>query len=243
MGADRRDEDSGDSPYEPRVSAERAAELLRWHEDVLDTLSARTDEDVEYLGLQIHVPAGVFPPTPVSDVLGRVVIEQARPGMRVLDVGSGSGINSILAARQGADVVGIDVNPASVEASRANAAANGVADRTEFVLSDLFDDVDGTFDLMITDPPFRWFPARSMLARAVTDERFRMLRRFLAETPARLRPGGAVLVFYGTSGDVAHLDERSAAAGFASETIAERTVPVRGEDATYFVRRLTLPPR
>lgn len=235
------DGDDPHEPYEPMVSAERAEELLRWHEDVLDILSSRTDEDVEYLGLQLHVPAGVFPPTPVSDVLGRVVVERVRPGQRVLDVGCGAGANSVLAAQQGAEVVGVDVNPASVEASRENAAANGVADRTTFVLSDLFDGVDGTFDVMLIDPPFRWFPARSMLARAVTDEGFRTLRRFLAEAPGRLRPGGEVLVFYGSSGDVAHLDERAAAAGFRSETVAERIVPVRGEDALYFVRSLTLP--
>lgn len=235
--------DAEDAPYEPMVSAERADALLRWHEEVLDILSARTDEDVDYLGLHLHVPAGVFPPMPVSDVLGRVVIERVRPGQRVLDVGCGAGANAVLAAQRGADVVGIDVNPASVEASRANAAANGAAERTTFLVSDLFDDVDGTFDVMLIDPPFRWFPARSMLARAVTDEGFGTLRRFLAEAPDRLRPGGEVLVFYGSSGDVAHLDERAAAAGFESETVAERTVHVRGEDTLYFVRSLTLPGR
>jgi len=79
-----------------------------------------------------------------------------------------------------------------------------------------------------------------MTERAVTDEGFASLRRFLVEVPGRLRPEGAVLLSYGSSGDVAHLDERLAPAGLHGETIAERTAPVRGEQATYFVRHLTV---
>ena len=65
------------------------------------------------------------------------------------------------------------------------------------------------------------------------------LERFLQTAGGYLRPGGAILLFFGSSGDVAHLDRLIAAAGLVGETIAERTIHVRGEDATYFVRRLT----
>ena len=58
--------------------------------------------------------------------------------------------------------------------------------------------------------------------------------------PGRLRPGGAVLLFFGTSGDVEYLDERISANGLLNATVAERTITVRGEMTTYFVRRLTI---
>ncbi len=225
--------------YEPRVSAERAEQLRRWHDDVSAELHARPAVDVEYLGLQLHVPAGVFAPTPTSDLLGNLVIADAAPGRRVLDMGCGAGANAILAARQGATVLGVDVSPAAVEASRANAARNGVADRTEFAVSDLFGAVEGEFDLVVIDPPFRWFPPRTMLERAVTDEGYATLTAFLRDVPGRLRPGGAVLLFFGTSGDVEYLDERLGASALSSATAAERTITVRGEPTTYFVRRLT----
>lgn len=53
-----------------------------------------------------------------------------RPGMQVADVGSGSGILAVAAARLGAThVVAVDIDPAAVDATRENAAANGVDDR------------------------------------------------------------------------------------------------------------------
>ena len=226
--------------YVPRVGAERVERLRRWHEDVSAELHARLSVDCEYLGLQLHVPQGVFAPTPTSDLLGGVVADHAAPGMRVLDMGCGAGANAILAARSGAVVLGVDVNPAAVDASRANAARNGVADRTEFAVSDVFDAVEGDFDLVVIDPPFRWFTPRTMLDRACTDENYASLTMFLHEVPGRLRPGGAVLLFFGTSGDVAHLDHLIGVNGLLSATIAERTIEVRGEVTTYFVRRLTI---
>lgn len=57
---------------------------------------------------------------------------EVRPGGAVLDVGSGSGVLAVAAARLGAArVVAVDIDPAAVAATRANAAANGVADRIE----------------------------------------------------------------------------------------------------------------
>jgi ribosomal protein L11 methyltransferase len=52
----------------------------------------------------------------------------ARPGATVLDVGSGSGVLAVAAARLGATrVVAVDIDPAAVEATGANTARNGVA--------------------------------------------------------------------------------------------------------------------
>ena len=224
--------------YRPHVSDDRASFLREWHDDVSRELHDRTAADVEYLGLSLHVPAGVFPPTPTSDLLGSQVSATAAPDMRVIDMGCGAGANGLLAAREGAEVVAVDINPASVAAAAANADRNGLV--VECLVSDLFDQVAGDFDLVVIDPPFRWFAAADLLERAITDEGYETLSRFLAEVSGRLRPGGAVLLFFGSSGDVAHLDSLIERNRLSSETVAERTIPVRGEDTTYFVRRLSL---
>ena len=229
------------SPYVPLVPRERVEQLRRWHEEVSDSLHRSGPHDVDYLGLRLHVPAEVFPPTPTSDLLGRVVISTVQSGHRVLDMGSGSGANAILAAQRADDVVAVDVNPRAVSATAANAANNGVGDRVRCAVSDLFDCVDGQFDVIVFDPPFRWFAPRDLLERAITDEDYEALGRFMIEAPRYLRENGCVLLFFGTSGDAEHLDALTQRARFAVQTVAERTLDVRGESTTYFVRRLIQP--
>jgi release factor glutamine methyltransferase len=220
------------------MSVERMALLTRWHEVVSAELHQLGAHDVEYLGLDLHVPEHVFPPTPTSDLLGREVLARVQPGHRVLDMGCGAGANAILAARTAEDVTGVDVNPFAVAAAAANARRNGVAHRTTFIESDLFAQLDGDFDLIVFDPPFRWFRPRDHLERAITDENYRTLNQFMREVRGRLRHGGEVLVFFGTSGDVDHLQTLVTRSGLSSETVAERRLEVRGEPATYFVLSL-----
>jgi release factor glutamine methyltransferase len=221
---------------------ERAEQLHRWHQDASTELHERGARDVDYLGLRLHVPEQVFAPTPTSDLLGRQVLANVRPGDRVLDMGCGAGANALLAALTTDDVVAVDVNPHAVAATARNAEQNGVASRIRCFESDVFTNVNGEFDIVVIDPPFRWFVARDLLDRACTDENYETLRRFLTEVPSHLRVGGFVLLFFGTSGDVVYLDELIGQAGLASRTIDERTIRVRGVDTTYFVRRLDAPP-
>jgi len=114
-----------------------------------------------YLGLTLYVLPQVQPIYAVSHPLGEAVLVEVCSGDRVLDMGTGCGVNGILAARAGADVLALDVNPEAVRAARGNARRNGVADRLEVRLSDVFDAVDpaldGPFDIVVFDPPFRWF--------------------------------------------------------------------------------------
>lgn len=74
-----------------------------------------------------------------------------RPGCSVLDVGCGSGVLGIAACVLGAGhAVGVDIAPAAVPVTRANAEANGVADRVEVSTDDLAD-VEGSFDLVLAN--------------------------------------------------------------------------------------------
>jgi release factor glutamine methyltransferase len=132
---------------------------------------------------------GVFAPTPMSDLLGQAVLDHVGEGDQVLDVGTGSGVNAILAASRAREVVAVDINPDAVAAAMANAERNGVADRIRFIHGDLFEPVDGTFDLIVYDPPFRWFRPRDMAAAAMADEGYRSLGRFSYRT-FRLRASG-----------------------------------------------------
>jgi len=73
-----------------------------------------------------------------------------RPGMDVLDLGCGSAILSILAKKLGADrVLGVDNDPLAVEAAKENVERNNVD--VEIRQSDLFSNVDGKFDLIVSN--------------------------------------------------------------------------------------------
>lgn len=195
----------------------------------------------DHLGLTLFVPPEVQPITGMSHLLGESVMDEVRPGDRVLDMGTGCGVNAILAARESADVLAVDVNPRAVETARGNAEANGVADRVEVRHSDVFSSIpadERLFDLMIFDPPFRWFRPRDLLETATADPDYRALTTFIREVPDYLSARGRVLVFFGSSGDLAYLQRLVAERGFRSEVLASRTRTKEGWQVEYITYRL-----
>jgi release factor glutamine methyltransferase len=76
-----------------------------------------------------------------------------RPGERVLDVGCGAGLAAIAAARLGARVVALDVNPTAVRLARRNAQFNDVS--IEVLQGDLLTGVRaGSFGTILFNPPY-----------------------------------------------------------------------------------------
>ncbi|MFN3390163.1 MAG: 50S ribosomal protein L11 methyltransferase [Meiothermus ruber] len=74
--------------------------------------------------------------------------ERVEPGMRVLDLGTGSGILAIGAALLGAEALGIDIDPAVIPQATENARRNQV--KVQFQVGSL-DDIAGPFDLVVAN--------------------------------------------------------------------------------------------
>ena len=228
--------------YQPTVSAEEAARMRAWHDSAYAAMREEAGEDgqsFEYLGLSLFVPPQVQPIAGYSDLLGRVVLEEARPGDRVLDMGTGSGVNAILAAQTAENVLAVDINPHAVEAAQENVERNGVADRVTVRRSDVFGEVDGRFDLVIFDPPFRWLRPRDWAEAAITDENYRALTEFFAQLRGHLNEDGRVLVFFGTTADAGYLEQLIAARGFESRIVCARGMVKDGHEVEYRTYRLT----
>lgn len=100
--------------------------------------------------VRLEVPPTVFGDGlhPTTAACLELLAGLVSPGTRVLDVGCGSGALSVVAARAGAEVTAIDIDPVAVEATATNAAANGVAvDASATPLAD----VSGSWDVVVAN--------------------------------------------------------------------------------------------
>jgi release factor glutamine methyltransferase len=118
----------------------------------------------------------------------------------VLDMGTGSGVCAMFAAKHARRVVAVDINPAAVRCAAINALLNHLEHKIDVRHGDLFAAVPGErFDLILFNPPF--------LRGAPRDDRDRAWRssdvaeRFAAGLRAQLNPGGFALVLLSTFGD------------------------------------------
>jgi release factor glutamine methyltransferase len=220
------------------MSRERARRLRKWHNDAYREIQGSLPRRIFHMGLELRVPEDVFPPAGDGS-FHRLIRDEVRPSDRVLDMGTGSGIGALLAASQSSDVVAVDINPKAVETAAANAARNGLAERITFLESDVFSAVDGTFDLLLFDPPFRWFKARDLLELGTADENYRALTSFMTEASRHLRPRGRILLHFGTSGDIDYLYQLIDAAAFKKEVLATEQLTRDDLAVTYYVFRLT----
>ena len=117
----------------------------------------------------------------------------------VLDVGTGSGIQAVLAAKKAKRVVAVDINPYAIECAIKNAQTNEVKERIEFRQGDLFQSIkpDEKFDVILFNSPYlpsepdeekSWIGkawAGGPNGRAVID-------RFIADAPDYLADGGRI---------------------------------------------------
>jgi release factor glutamine methyltransferase len=228
--------------YRPRLPADEIERIRRWHEQAYhDALSeAGRTRTFGYLGMTVTVPPDVMPVTSASHVLGEAVVTEILASDSVLDMGTGSGINAILAARNGARVVAVDVDQQALDATRANAARNGVASSIDVRESNLFAAVtDETFDVIVFDPPYRWFRPRDALEAAITDENYAAMTRFFREARRHLAPGGRILVGFATSGDIGYLRHLIDEARLETEVVGHLEVERDGQRVEYFAFRLT----
>jgi release factor glutamine methyltransferase len=140
--------------FRPSVSAEYVQKIRKWQNNVYEELKSLDTQVVDFLGRRFVIPPSVHPINPMFDLIGNSILAEVNESDRVLDLGTGCGVNAILAASKSTRVLATDINSIALDAARRNAEANGVADRITFVESDVFQHAPGKFDLIIFDPPF-----------------------------------------------------------------------------------------
>jgi len=188
----------------PLASAARRVAHMVWSRRVRANFN-RPDA-CRLLGFDLVIDPGVLHPRHFASSRWLAAHVSSLPlrGRRVADVGTGSGILALVAARGGASVTAIDINPIAVRCARANVERNALGPLVEVVESDVFAEVrpEAKFDLVITNPPF--FPrgprdaADRAFAAGANGEFFRKLA---GSVPSRLTADGALLLVHSSDAD------------------------------------------
>ena len=154
-----------------------------------------------------------------------------KPGEMVLDLGTGSGILAVLAAKKAAQVLAMDLSPLAIHCAKENAKLNGV--RTiDFIQGDLFTALnDGVrFDLVLFNAPY--LPSEegetaTWIGRswAGGENGRRVVDRFISEVPAYLKPKGRVLLMQSTLTGVEETIQEFAGHGFKACVAAAQKLP------------------
>lgn len=158
----------------------------------------------DFMGLPFHVNEAVLIPRQDTETLVEEALKVIRPGMRVLDMCTGSGCIIISILKNAVDVEGFgyDISKQAINVAKENAKLNGV--NVTFEKSDLFDMVTDTFDVIVSNPPY--IPTdviAGLMPEVAVYEPFGALdgkedglhfyRRIVNECKAYLKPEGLLL--------------------------------------------------
>lgn len=159
----------------------------------------RKEDRLGMFGFHLTVPPGVFHPQLFfsTKILGSYLASRPLSGLTVLEMGCGSGLLSLVAARGGGSVTGVDVNPLAVEATKRNVESNGMQKQIRVKQSDLFDALPSSdrFDLIFWNPPYYPHDPVDDAAKAMDGGKgYDVLARFARKAGRYLNPGGSILL-------------------------------------------------
>jgi|JI8StandDraft_1071087.scaffolds.fasta_scaffold39707_4 release factor glutamine methyltransferase len=174
----------------------------------------------EFHGHRFAITPDVLDPRPETELLVEHGLRLLPQGGRVIDLGVGSGciLLSVLAARDDATGIGVDLSPRAVDVARDNAQSLGLAARAQIIERSFADAQGEWFDLALSNPPYISRAEVETLDKDVRnhdpamalspgDDALAAYRMILGAMPGWLKPGGwiGVEVGAGQSGDVSRL--------------------------------------
>ena len=164
----------------------------------------------EFWGMDFIVNPAVLIPRPETEHVIETVLQlvnggrASSPGMRIVDVGTGSGCIALALAKElpEAEVHATDISPAALEVARANAARHQLENRIQFHETDLLQCLErARLDFVVSNPPYvgeseqdqvqlgvRKFEPRKAVFAGPTG--LEVIERLIPQAQAALKPGG-----------------------------------------------------
>lgn len=140
---------------ERELTEAEKTQYMQWIQDRADRIPlqhilGRT----EFMGLAFLVNKHVLCPRPDTEVLAEEVLKHLHDGMRILDIGTGSGciLLSLLHYSNDCRGVGVDISKEALQVAGEN--GRRLAPAADFVESDLFEKVEGKFEIIVSNPPY-----------------------------------------------------------------------------------------
>ena len=183
---------------------------------------------IEIEGIKLKLHPEVYEPAEDSILLLKNLVDVR--DKEVLEIGVGTGLISIACAKKGAKrVVGVDINPYAVELAKENAKLNNV--NITFFKSDLFENVNGKFDIILFNPPY--LPTseddkiESYLNYAFDGGKNgrEILDRFIDNLPKYLKKGGVAQILQSSLTGEKETINKLKSLGFKVEISARLKVP------------------
>lgn len=141
------------APEQERILADFTRRRLA-HEPV-----ARIVGEREFWGLPFRLSSDTLVPRPDTETVVATALEllpDRQAPLRIVDFGTGSGciLVALLHELPRASGLGIDLSEGALRTARENARANGVGERSRFAASHWADALSGSFDVIVSNPPY-----------------------------------------------------------------------------------------
>ena len=109
-----------------------------------------------FMGLEFSVNENVLIPRQDTEILVEEVLKEPFDGSRILDLCTGSGciLLSLLSYSNHCFGIGGDLSEKALEVARENAGVLGKTEQVEFIESDLWERIEGEFDIIVSNPPY-----------------------------------------------------------------------------------------